>query len=223
LSSLIKLTNVTKIYRSDEKIFHALQSVNLEFYQSEMAAIMGASGSGKSTLMNIIGLLDREITGDYFFSGEKVSCLKPDDLSRLRNQKIGFVFQSFFLLPHMNVLQNVMLPLFYRQEEKKSAEKKALVLLEKVGMKSFCHQKPHQLSGGQQQRVAIARALVCNPEIILADEPTGSLDARTGQAIMALLRDLHQTEKRTIILVTHDEKVSQWCQRTITIREGRVL
>lgn len=223
MSSLIKLTNATKIYQGDEKKFHALQSINLEFYQGEMAAIMGASGSGKSTLMNIIGLLDRLTFGQYIFSDEDVSCLKPDDLSRLRNQKIGFVFQSFFLLPGMNALQNVMLPLFYRKEEKKSAEEKALLMLAKVGMQSFCHHRPHQLSGGQQQRVAIARALVLNPEIILADEPTGSLDARTGHEVMTLLRDLHQTENRTIIIVTHDEKVSQWCQRTITIQEGRVL
>jgi len=223
LSSLIRLKNISKVYRSHASEFHALKSINLELNRGEMIAIVGASGSGKSTLMNIIGFLDQGTSGHYLFSDQDVSRLTSDELSHIRNQKTGFVFQSFFLLPKMNALQNVMLPLFYRNEEKELSRQKALSLLKKVGMEKFSHYKPNQLSGGQQQRVAIARALVGNPEIILADEPTGSLDSGTGRDVMQLLLDLHQAEKRTIVIVTHDEKISRHCQRTIIINDGRIV
>lgn len=218
MSSLIKLLKVTKTYNT----FQALKEIDLEILRGEMLAIVGASGSGKSTLMNIIGFLDHCTDGRYLFLEEDVSCLESEALSRIRNQKMGFVFQSFFLLPRWNALQNVMLPLFYRGEEKNVSQKKALQMLEKVGMEKFSHHKPNQLSGGQQQRVAIARALVGDPDIILADEPTGSLDSTTGREVMDLLIHLNQHEKRTIVIVTHDQKVSELCQRIVVIKDGCV-
>lgn len=220
--SLVKLENITKIYRSGVNEFNALKGIDFTLESGEMIAIVGASGSGKSTLMNIIGFLDHCTTGQYWFSGENVSQLDDEDLSGIRNKKIGFVFQSFFLLPRLNALQNVMLPLFYRGVDKQEAEVKSLRMLDKVGMKKFSSHKPNQLSGGQQQRVAIARALVGDPEIILADEPTGALDSQTGQDVLNLLIDLNNKEKRTIVIITHDHGVSQQCQRTFTLKDGRV-
>lgn len=223
MSSLVKLTNITKIYHSGVNEFQALKSVDFHVDRGEMVAIVGSSGSGKSTLMNIIGFLDRCTTGSYYFSNEDVSHLQEDDLASIRNQKIGFVFQSFFLLPRLNALQNVMLPLFYRGEEKESSKQKALTLLAKVGMEKFANHRPNQLSGGQQQRVAIARALVGDPEIILADEPTGALDSKTGDEVMNLFHDLNQREKRTIIIITHDHNISRQCQRTVILKDGVVI
>jgi len=223
LSSLIKLNKVTKMYRTDTHEFHALKDIDLEIHSGEMVAIVGASGSGKSTLMNIIGFLDHATRGRYFFSDQDVSYLKDKELSLIRNQKIGFVFQSFFLLPRLNTLQNVMLPLFYRGEKKETSNQKALNMLQKVGMEKFVSHKPNQLSGGQQQRVAIARALVNDPEIILADEPTGSLDSKTGHEVMDLFIRLNQQEKRTFVIVTHDQQISHLCQRTVMIKDGYLL
>jgi putative ABC transport system ATP-binding protein len=221
LSCLIKLNQVEKIYRTAASDFHALKGVNFSLERGEMVAIMGASGSGKSTLMNILGFLDRCTSGSYFFSDEDVSFLQDEELAKIRNQKMGFVFQSFFLLPRLNALQNVMLPLFYRGEEKNSSMEKSLAMLAKVGMEKLSHHKPNQLSGGQQQRVAIARALVGNPDVILADEPTGALDSKTGKEVMDLFLRLNQDEKRTIIIVTHDSNVSQQCQRVVMLRDGK--
>lgn len=223
MSSLIKLNNISKIYRSDASEYHALKGVSLELARGEMAAIIGASGSGKSTLMNIIGFLDHCTSGNYIFSGQDVSSLQSGELASIRNRKIGFVFQSFFLLPRLNALQNVMLPLFYRGEENGVAREKAQNMLQKVGMQNFATHKPNQLSGGQQQRVAIARALVGDPEIILADEPTGSLDSKTGHEVMDLFLHLNAVEKRTIVIVTHDAQVSLMCKRVITIKDGCVV
>ncbi len=223
LSSLIKLNQVKKIYQSSANEYHALKGVDVTIERGEMVAIVGASGSGKSTLMNIIGFLDHCTSGSYFFAGENVSNLKNTELSGIRNLKIGFVFQSFFLLPRLNALQNVMLPLFYRGVDKKLSRDKAHAMLEKVGMRQFADRKPNQLSGGQQQRVAIARALVGDAEIILADEPTGSLDSKTGGEVMDLFLHLNEDEKRTIVLVTHDEHVSRMCKRTIMIKDGCVV
>jgi putative ABC transport system ATP-binding protein len=217
------LVNVTKTWNTHAREFHALKSIHFELKKGEMIAITGASGSGKSTLMNILGFLDRCTTGQYFFSDVDVSSLSHDELSHIRNQKTGFIFQSFFLLSRMTVLQNVMLPLFYRNVDKSESHEKALNLLSKVGMETFSNHKPHQLSGGQQQRVAIARALVGNPDIILADEPTGSLDSRTGNEVMQLLLELNQKENRTIVIVTHDEKISRLCQRVVRIQDGTIL
>lgn len=223
MSFLINLNKVTKVYRSDNNEFHALKGVDFSLDRGEMVAIIGTSGSGKSTLMNIIGFLDHCTTGKYFFANQDVSCLKDKELSLIRNQKMGFVFQSFFLLPRLTVLQNVMLPLFYRGEKKEKSHQKSLNMLQKVGMEKFAAHKPNQLSGGQQQRVAIARALVNDPDIILADEPTGSLDSKTGHDIMDLFIKLNQNEKRTLVIVTHDPKISQLCQRIVTIKDGTVL
>lgn len=221
--SLVKLENVTKIYRSSGNEFQALKEIDFELQRGETIAIVGSSGSGKSTLMNLIGFLDGCSTGNYFFSGQNVSRLSDEALSQIRNQKIGFIFQSFFLLPRLDALQNVVLPLFYRGENKLVAEKKALAILDKVGMTRFVKHKPNQLSGGQQQRVAIARALVGDPEVILADEPTGALDSVTGQEVMDLLIQLNKEEQRTIVIVTHDKEISQQCQRVVTLKDGRIL
>ncbi len=222
MSSLIELKHVSKVYRGEASEFHALKNIGLQLEKSEMVAIVGASGSGKSTLMNIIGFLDHCTSGHYFFSGRDVSCLNHEELAKIRNEKIGFVFQSFFLLPRLSALQNVMLPLFYRGEHPNMSHEKAQQALQKVGMESFLERKPNQLSGGQQQRVAIARALVSEPEIILADEPTGSLDSKTGREVMDLFLYLNQKEGRTIALVTHDPTISELCQRTVFIKDGRI-
>lgn len=223
MSHLVNLTNITKIYRTGSGEFHALKGIDFHINSGEMLAIVGSSGSGKSTLMNIIGFLDHCTSGNYFFLNEDVSDLRDAELARIRNQRIGFVFQSFFLLPRLNVLQNVMLPLFYRGTDKGEAKQKSLEILAKVGMKRFAEHKPNQLSGGQQQRVAIARALSGDPEIILADEPTGSLDSKTGQEVMDLFLDLNQKENRTIAIVTHDLGVSRQCQRVITLKDGNIV
>lgn len=223
LSSLVKIQNITKSYRAGDSEFQVLKGVDFQLNQSEMVAIMGASGSGKSTLMNIIGFLDRCSAGKYYFSNEDVSHLQDEDLAEIRNRKIGFVFQSFFLLPRLNVMQNVMLPLFYRGEETEVAREKSIKVLAKVGMDKFSDRKPNQLSGGQQQRVAIARALVGDPDVILADEPTGALDSTTGKEVMDLFLHLNQDEKRTIVIVTHDANVSRQCQRTVMLRDGKVV
>lgn len=223
MSSLVSLQNLTKIYRTDHSEYHALKGIDFDLQRGEMLAIVGASGSGKSTLMNIIGFLDHGTSGKYFFSNDDVSHLSDEALSSIRNKKIGFVFQAFFLLPRMTALQNVMLPLFYCEEATDIAMQKSLAMLEKVGMQAFAHHKPNQLSGGQQQRVAIARALVNDPEIILADEPTGALDSRTGEEVMALFMHLNKQERRTIVIVTHDKEVSRLCQRVVTLRDGMIL
>lgn len=222
MSRLVDLIHITKTYRAGSGEFHALKGVDFHVDRGEMVAIIGASGSGKSTLMNILGFLDHCTTGKYVFANEDVSNLHDADLARIRNQKIGFVFQSFFLLPRLNALQNVMLPLFYRGTETQKAKKKSLEILGKVGMAKFADHRPNQLSGGQQQRVAIARALVGDPEVILADEPTGSLDSKTGQEVMDLFINLNQEEKRTIVIVTHDHEVSHQCQRVVTLKDGNV-
>lgn len=223
LSLLISLNKVTKIYRAVANEFHALKNVSFQLMRGEMVAIVGASGSGKSTLMNIIGFLDHCTSGNYIFSGVDVSRLQDSELSHIRNKKIGFVFQSFFLLPRLNALQNVMLPLFYRGESVEQSREKSLKMLEKVGMHHLAHHKPNELSGGQQQRIAIARALVGDPEVVLADEPTGALDSKTGNEVMELLLDLNRYEKRTIVVVTHDQEVSDLCGRIVTLKDGTIV
>ncbi|MCD6039819.1 MAG: yknY [Gammaproteobacteria bacterium] len=221
--SIIDLQNITKSYRTGFSEFCALKGINLQLERRDMLAIIGSSGSGKSTLMNIMGLLDYCSTGNYFLLGEDVSRLAEKKLAVTRNKKMGFVFQSFFLLPRLNVLQNVMLPLFYREESLTLSHQKALEILKKVGMEKFIDHKPNQLSGGQQQRVAIARALVGDPEVIFADEPTGSLDSKTGREIMDLFLKLNHDEGRTIVVVTHDKEVSHLCKRVITLKDGLIV
>lgn len=214
---------MTKSYRVGETILTALNGIHFQLQRGEMTAIMGPSGSGKSTLMNIIGFLDRCTTGDYFFLGQNVSQLSEQKLADIRNQKIGFVFQSFFLLPRATALQNVLLPLFYRGIARIEATTLAMNMLERVHIAHVAHHYPNQLSGGQQQRVAIARALVGNPDIILADEPTGALDSQTGNDIMTLLTELNNKEKRSIVIITHDKNISHRCQRVVMINDGRLL
>lgn len=222
MSLLVNLKNITKTYHA-ARDYQALKGVNFTLARGEMVAIIGSSGSGKSTLMNIVGFLDHCTSGQYYFDSEDVSSLSESALAHIRNQKIGFVFQSFFLLPRLNILQNVMLPLFYREENPSESKEKSLQALAKVGMDQFIHHKPNQLSGGQQQRVAIARALVGDPEIILADEPTGSLDSKTGQDVMNLFIHLNENESRTILMVTHDKEISRQCKRIFALKDGKAI
>lgn len=214
--------DLNKVYRTDSLEVPVLKDINIEIGHGEFTAIMGPSGSGKSTLMNIIGLLDSATSGSYYFNNEEMTQLTDRELTRKRNKYIGFVFQQFHLLPRMNALQNVELPMIYAGESSQKRVLKANLALEKVGLADRKNHLPNQLSGGQQQRVAIARALVTEPHIILADEPTGSLDTSSGQQVMNLLHELNQ-EGKTIILITHDQETAKYCRRHIIIRDGRIV
>lgn len=218
---LIALHNISKKYRVGEVESTVLNGISLAVNQGEMLAIIGASGSGKSTLMNIIGLLDKACHGDYFLKGANVAGLSDDQLAILRNQHIGFVFQQFNLLPRFTAEQNIALPLIYRNESQELIKQKTTEVLARVGMHSFAAHRPTQLSGGQQQRIAIARALISEPEVILADEPTGALDSNTGHDIMKLFLDLHD-EGRTIMIVTHDKEIANRCRRCISLADGQI-
>lgn len=220
---LIQLQQVTKTYfRPDGQILvEALRGIDLTINHGEYLAIMGPSGSGKSTLMNLLGCLDQPTDGFYQLDGETISDLDDQDLSRIRGRKIGFVFQAFNLINEMNVLENVEVPLFYQGIVRKERRRLALDQLDKVGLSDRITHRPNELSGGQQQRVAIARALVTNPTMVLADEPTGNLDSKTGQAILKLLDELHD-QGLTILTVTHDESVAQRCQRSIHLKDGLI-
>lgn len=219
--ALISLRNISKRYMVGSLESIILDNVSIDVEYGEMLAIVGASGSGKSTLMNIIGFLDKADSGSHFMQNKNVSNLSEDELAHNRNQYIGFVFQQFHLLPRLNVLQNVSLPLSYRNLSLKDMDEQSTNILKRVAMDSFVNRLPSQLSGGQQQRVAIARALVGNPQVILADEPTGSLDSKTSNSIMDLFLSLH-AEGRTIIIVTHDEHIANQCSRKITIDDGKI-
>lgn len=219
---LIQLVNIDKNYQVGSVISQVLKSISLNIMNEDMLAIIGASGSGKSTLMNIIGLLDKPLRGDYLFKGQNTHLFDDDQRASLRNQAFGFVFQQFHLLPRFTALQNVALPLTYRELSTSTIQSRAMDALAHVGMKSFAQHRPTQLSGGQQQRVAIARALVTDPQVILADEPTGSLDSATGKEIMALFTTLHR-EGRTLIIVTHDDHIARQCPRNITLVDGRII
>ena len=220
---IIALNNITKIYRSGETELKALNQVNLTIFPGELTAIVGESGSGKSTLLNMIGLLDRPTFGTYHIGNVLVDNMTDDELSAIRNQKIGFVFQSFFLLPRLTALQNVIMPLVYRGVSDDIAKTRALEMLSRMGIEHFWHHKPNQMSGGQQQRVALARALVGEPDVILADEPTGALDSKTGQEVMELFIELNTQEKKTVIVVTHDLHISAQCRRVVRVRDGNVM
>lgn len=204
-----------------EIVVKALRSVSININKNEYVAIMGPSGSGKSTLMNIIGCLDTPTAGDYVLNGTDVSKLQDNDLAEIRNKEIGFVFQTFNLLPRYSALENVMLPLVYAGQTKAERQDKALAVMESVGLTDRMHHKPNELSGGQRQRVAVARALVNRPSIILADEPTGNLDSKTSIDIMNLFADIHD-KGNTIILVTHEEDIARHAQRIIRLRDGEV-
>ena len=217
---MIQAEHVRKSYLLGGQIVHALDGVSLHITAGEMVAIRGPSGSGKSTLMNILGCLDRPDAGRYVLAGEDVSKLGDDSLSEVRNRRIGFVFQTFNLLPRLTALENVELPILYAGG--RGARERAVDVLEMVGLADRMHHAPNQLSGGQRQRVAIARALVNDPAIILADEPTGNLDSRTGEDVLALLKELH-AQGRTILVVTHDLNVARHCPREVYIRDGKIV
>jgi putative ABC transport system ATP-binding protein len=216
---MIRARSLTKTYTLGGSVIRALDGVDLDIAEGEMLAVMGASGSGKSTLMNVIGCLDRPDGGSYELEGADVSRLTDDRLAEIRNRRIGFVFQTFNLLPRASALENVALPLVYAEVEEGPA--KAREALATVGLADRMHHEPNQLSGGQRQRVAVARALVMDPAIILADEPTGNLDSRTGEEILALFEELNRAG-RTLIVVTHDPDVARHCRRRIHMRDGRI-
>ena len=224
-NALIEIKNLTKVYGAGKIAVCALREIEAVVERGEFVAVMGPSGSGKSTLMNILGCLDRPTEGTYILDGEDVSGLSKDELAGVRNKKIGFVFQSYNLLPRLTAVKNVMLPMLYNGENGRSEEEqhaRAVEMLESVGLGDRTHHLPNELSGGQQQRVAIARALVNNPSIILADEPTGNLDTRSAEDIMSLLRQLHSTGV-TFIMVTHELDIAGHADRVIYLRDGQVV
>ena len=219
MKKLIDLSGINKSYRNGDQELQVLKNINLQVEEGEFLAIMGPSGSGKSTLMNIIGMLDRPSSGTYHLDGKEVARLGEKKLAKVRNQEIGFVFQQFFLLSKLNALQNVELPLIYAGVSQSKRKALAEQYLEKVELGTRMHHLPSELSGGQKQRVAIARALVNRPSIILADEPTGALDTKTGEQIMELLVELNK-EGKTIIMVTHEPEIAAYAKRQIVIRDG---
>lgn len=221
---MIEVKNIGKVYQSGEVFTEALRGINFKIEDGEFVAIMGPSGSGKSTLMHILGALDSPTTGKYFLDGKDVSRLSDDELASIRNEKIGFVFQSFNLLPRTSVLRNVVLPLVYGGVSPHMRETRAREALISAGLdESHFHHLSNQLSGGQIQRVAIARALVNNPSLILADEPTGNLDTKTGEIVLGTFQKLNKEEKRTIILITHEHDVAEHAERIIFIRDGEII
>jgi putative ABC transport system ATP-binding protein len=220
---LIQLENLTKTYHVGETEVRALQGVTYAVNEGEFVAILGPSGSGKSTMMNIIGCLDKPTSGRYLFEGEEVSKLDKNQLARIRNRKIGFVFQSFNLLARTTALENAELPLVYSNVPGREQAKRALAALELVGLKDRAHHKTNQLSGGEQQRVAIARALLNNPSLILADEPTGNLDTKTSEEIMVIFRKLNDEKKITIVMVTHEADIGAQAKKRIFMRDGVIV
>jgi putative ABC transport system ATP-binding protein len=223
MPELIETNGLTKTYTLGEVTVNALQGVALTIDRGSFVAIMGASGSGKSTLMNLLGCLDRPTSGRYWLDGVPVEGLDRDQLAEIRNQKIGFVFQNFNLLPRLSAMENVQLPLLYKSGETGDADERARRVLALVGLAGREHSLPTQLSGGQQQRIAIARALINEPEILLADEPTGQLDSHTSTEIMGVIQQLNRTHGITIVVVTHSDEVARFANRIITFRDGRIV
>lgn len=221
MKPIIEVKNLKKTYQMGQELIFALRDVSINIYKNEYVALMGPSGSGKSTLMNLIGCLDTPTAGEYILNGNRVGMMKDSELAAIRNKEIGFVFQTFNLLPRMSSLENVALPLLYAGYSKSERMEKAIKVLKSVGLGDRVHHKPNELSGGQRQRVAIARALVNDPAIILADEPTGNLDTKTSIEIMALFEEIHKNGN-TVILVTHESDIARHVHRVIRMRDGLV-
>lgn len=221
---VIDMHNIIKrYYENQPNELEILHGIDLKIYEGEFVAIVGESGSGKSTLMNMIGALDRPTEGSYFLDGEDVSELSDERLSEIRNQKIGFVFQNFCLIPRTSAVRNVEVPMMYAGISRKERRERALALLEMVGMKERAGHKPNELSGGQNQRVAIARAMTNDPSLILADEPTGALDSKTGHLVMDIFHKLHKEQHKTIVLITHSQELAKETERIITISDGTII
>lgn len=221
MEKLIQMTDIRKEYKMGDEIVYANDGVNLDIDKGEFVAIVGKSGSGKSTLMNIIGALDVPTSGKYLLGGKDVGKLSDNQLADIRNKMIGFVFQQYNLLPRMNLLENVELPLLYAHVSNHEREKRAMEALEKVGLAEKAKQMPNQLSGGQQQRVSIARALAANPSLILADEPTGALDSKTSRQVLDFFKKIHE-EGNTVIMITHDNAIALEAKRVIRIADGKI-
>ena len=221
MQTIIEVKNLARHFRVGSELIKAIKQIDLSIKQNEFIALMGQSGSGKSTLMNILGCLDTPTDGTYTLNNYQVSKLRDNDLAEIRNKEIGFVFQTFNLLPRSTALENVMLPLVYAGISKEDREKRALTALDKVGLSDRINHRPNELSGGQRQRVAVARALVNNPSIILADEPTGNLDSATSIEIMALFQDIHKNGN-TVIVVTHEEDIAQYAHRIVRLKDGEI-
>ncbi|MCU4138520.1 MAG: ABC-type lipoprotein export system [Thermodesulfobacteria bacterium] len=222
VKKLVILKDITKTYQTGKVAYQVLKGISLEVEEGEFLAIMGASGSGKSTLLNIIGLLDKPDSGIYILDGQEVNQLTKKELAYLRNRKIGFVFQAFYLVPWATALENVLLPLLYRGKINKEDEKKAVELLKRLGLEKRINAKPNELSGGEQQRVAIARALITNPKLLLADEPTGNLDSKSSQEVMNIFKELNENGI-TIIMVTHDPEIADFAKKIKIIKDGTFI
>lgn len=221
---VIRMENIVKTYYIGKpNELEILHGINLTINQGEFVSIVGESGSGKSTLMNIIGVLDRQTAGDYYLEGQDVNGMTDEVRSAIRNRRIGFVFQNFNLLPRANALKNVMVPLMYGTEKTRNQKERAMEMLAMVGMEERAGHRPNELSGGQKQRVAIARAMINDPAIILADEPTGALDSKTGHMVMDLFHKLHEEQGKTIVLITHSQELAAETQRIVTLLDGEIV
>lgn len=221
--AMIRLEHVNKYYGQGATRFHVLHDINLQVAAGELMAIIGESGSGKSTLINIIGFLDDDFEGNYFYNDQAIHDYTRADFAKLRNQHVGFVFQNFKLIRDISIAENVILPLLYAGVGRRQAKKTAARVLSRVGLGGYDDKLPTELSGGQQQRVSIARAIIANPNFLIADEPTGALDTKTSQEIMDLFKQLNQTQHTTIIMVTHDPRVAEQCERVVKIIDGRIV